>query len=221
MGLVNMDKVILFDLDGTIVDNTNHIMSCLKIAIQKLNIEFDNNITNNISGKSFSQISSMLNLSKNEAKKLIDFYFQCDSSNINNLSLIDGMLKLLIKYQKLNFKLGIVTSKIKTTTSILMDHFNLRPYFETIITSSDVNNLKPNPEPLLLACKKLNVIPSKNICYIGDSLSDIFASINADLTPIGVTWGNSGSKLHDKNDVKIVDNIDSLENYLDRHYGIK
>ena len=39
MGLVNMDKVILFDLDGTIVDNTNHIMSCLKIAIQKLNIE--------------------------------------------------------------------------------------------------------------------------------------------------------------------------------------
>ncbi len=221
MGLVNMDKVILFDLDGTIVDNTNHIMRCLKIAIQKLNIEFDNHITNNISGKSFSQISSMLNLSKNEEAKLIDYYFQCDSSNINNLSLIDGMLKLLSKYQKLNFKLGIVTSKIKKTTSILMDHFNLFPYFETIITSSDVNNVKPNPEPLLLACKKLNVLPSKNICYIGDSLSDIFASINADLTPIGVTWGNSGSKLHDKNDVRIVDNINSLENYLDRHYGIK
>ena len=216
-----MDKVILFDLDGTIVDNTNHIMSCLKIAIQKLNIEFDNHIANNISGKSFSQISSMLNLSKNEEAKLIDYYFQCDTSNINNLSLIDGMLKLLSKYQKLNFKLGIVTSKIKKTTSILMDHFNLLPYFETIITSSDVNNVKPNPEPLLLACKKLNVLPSKNICYIGDSLSDIFASINADLTPIGVTWGNSGSKLHDKNDVKIVDNINSLENYLDRHYGIK
>ena len=72
-----------------------------------------------------------------------------------------------------------------------------------------------------MACKKLNVLPSKNICYIGDSLSDIFASINANLTPIGVTWGNSGSKLHDKNDVKIVDNINSLENYLDRHYGIK
>jgi phosphoglycolate phosphatase-like HAD superfamily hydrolase len=220
MGLVNMDKVILFDLDGTIVDNTNHIMSCLKIAIQKLNIEFDNNITNNISGKSFSQISSMLNLSKNEAKKLIDFYFQCDSSNINNLSLIDGMLKLLLKYHNLNFRLGIVTSKINKTTSILMDHFNLLPYFETIITSSDVNNVKPNPEPLLLACKKLNVLPSKNICYIGDSLSDIFASINADLTPIGVTWGNSGSKLHDQNDVKVVDNIKNLEKYLDRHYGI-
>jgi len=57
MGIMNMDKVILFDLDGTIVDNTNHILGCLKIAIQKLNIEFDNNITNNISGKSFSQIS--------------------------------------------------------------------------------------------------------------------------------------------------------------------
>ncbi len=85
MGLVNMDKVILFDLDGTIVDNTNHIMRCLKIAIQKLNIEFDNHITNNISGKSFSQISSMLNLSKNEEAKLIDYYFQCDTSNINNL----------------------------------------------------------------------------------------------------------------------------------------
>lgn len=215
-----MDKVILFDLDGTIVDNTNHILGCLKIAIQKLNIEFDNNITNNISGKSFSQISSMLNLSKNEAKKLIDFYFQCDSSNINNLSLIDGMLKLLLKYHNLNFRLGIVTSKINKTTSILMDHFNLLPYFETIITSSDVNNVKPNPEPLLLACKKLNVLPSKNICYIGDSLSDIFASINADLTPIGVTWGNSGSKLHHHNGVKIVDDINSLEKYLDYHFGL-
>ena len=220
MGLVIMDKVILFDLDGTIVDNTNHIMSCLKIAIQKLNIEFDNHIANNISGKSFSQISSILNLSKNEEAKLIDYYFQCDTSNINNLSLIDGMLKLLSKYQKLNFKLGIVTSKIKKTTSILMDHFNLLPYFETIITSSDVNNVKPNPEPLIIACQKLNVLPSKNICYIGDSISDIFASINADLTPIGVTWGNSGSKLHLHNDVKIVDDINTLEKYLDYHYGL-
>lgn len=218
---MDMDRVILFDLDGTIVDNTNHIMSCLKIAIQKLNIEFDNYIANNLSGKSFSQISSILNLSKNEEAKLIDYYSQCDTSNINNLSLVDGMLKLLSKYQKLNFKLGIVTSKIKTTTSILMDHFNLRPYFETIITSSDVNNVKPNPEPLIIACQKLDVIPSKNICYIGDSLSDIFASINADLTPIGVTWGNSGSKLYDQNDVKVVANIKNLEKYLDHHYGIK
>ena len=215
-----MDKVILFDLDGTIVDNTNHIMRCLKIAIQKLNIEFDNHIANDISGKSFSQISSMLNLSKNDEAKLIDYYFQCDTSNINNLSLIDGMLKLLSKYQKLNFKLGIVTSKIKKTTSILMDHFNLFPYFETIITSSDVNNVKPNPEPLIIVCQKLNVLPSKNICYIGDSISDIFASINADLTPIGVTWGNSGSKLHLHNDVKIVDDINTLEKYLDHHYGL-
>jgi len=162
----------------------------------------------------------MLNLSKNEEMKLIDYYFQCDTSNINNLSLIDGILRLLSKYQKLNFRLGIVTSKIKKTTSILMDHFNLLPYFETIITSSDVNNVKPNPEPLIMACQKLDVLPSKNICYIGDSISDIVASINADLTPIGVTWGNSGSKLHLHNDAKIVDDINSLEKYLDYHYKL-
>ena len=220
MGLMNMDNVILFDLDGTIVDNTNHIMRCLKIAIQKLNIQIDNNIANNISGKSFSQISSMLNLSKNEDAKLIDYYFKCDSSNIHNISLIDGMLELLSKYKNLNFRLGIVTSKIKKTTSILMDHLNLYPFFDTVITSSDVKNVKPNPEPLLLACQNLNVLPSKNICYIGDSISDVLASINANLTPIGVTWGNSGHKLYNYNNVNVIDYIDLLEEFIDNHYLI-
>ena len=101
----------------------------------------------------------------------------------------------------------------------LCESINENGIFRPIVIAEDNTILAGHG--VVLACKKLNVLPSKNICYIGDSLSDIFASINADLTPIGVTWGNSGSKLHDKNDVKIVDNINSLENYLDRHYGIK
>ena len=78
--------------------------------------------------------------------------------------------------------------------------------FELIICGDDMAK-KPSPEPLLFACKKLNIEASKAI-MIGDSKSDILAAKAAGIDVIAVGYGyNQGENLADYNPQYLCDNF--------------
>ena len=72
------------------------------------------------------------------------------------------------------YSLGIVTSRIKESVYEAPDLAKLQKYFKVAISYQDTINHKPHPEPLLLACQKLNVSPREAV-YIGDVENDIVA----------------------------------------------
>ena len=72
------------------------------------------------------------------------------------------------------YSLGIVTSRIKESVYEAPDLAKLQKYFNVAISYQDTINHKPHPEPLLLACQKLNVSPREAV-YIGDVENDIVA----------------------------------------------
>ena len=83
------------------------------------------------------------------------------------------MLKLLSK----KYKLALVTNRGSSTIRLL-DHFNIRNYFDVVVTANDVLHPKPSPEPIRLALKKLKVKSSEAI-YVGDAMSDSIAAKRA------------------------------------------
>ena len=75
-------------------------------------------------------------------------------------------------------KLGIVTSKVEDITRLGLDINEMTHYFDVIIAENHVQNSKPDPEGILMACQKLGV-GHDSLIYVGDAVSDIQAGKNA------------------------------------------
>ena len=83
--------------------------------------------------------------------------------------------KETLEILKSQFRIGIVTNKTRIG---ILEHFQISKFFDAAVTSSDVRNHKPHPEPVLLALQKLGVSPEEAL-YVGDALSDLEAGRGA------------------------------------------
>jgi phosphoglycolate phosphatase len=84
--------------------------------------------------------------------------------------------------------LGIVTTKTGVYSKELMEHFDLMKYFEVLIGREDVQNPKPDAEPILKAIEALNT-NEKEVWMIGDTKLDLISAKNASINAIGVLSG--------------------------------
>ena len=76
------------------------------------------------------------------------------------------------------YSIGLVTSRIKVSMHRFFTATKMDGLFDVVVTFEDTKKHKPNPEPLLLAAKRLKVKPSE-IVYIGDAPSDYKAAKTA------------------------------------------
>ena len=100
---------------------------------------------------------------------------------------IDSLLKKLLVSNK---KIAIVTSSPRKYCEKVINYWGL--YFDDIVAKDDVKNLKPNPEPFLLAIKKLEIEPQFAIS-VGDQYKDIIASKYANITTVAAMWGSKNT----------------------------
>ncbi len=101
-----------------------------------------------------------------------------------SIPLRSGTEQLLTELKK-QYKLAIATSTIKEFTDKIVDAYDLRKYFETIVVAEDVKKGKPDPEVYLLAAKRLHVNPS-NCIVIEDATNGISAAKNAKMKCIAI-----------------------------------
>ena len=81
---------------------------------------------------------------------------------------------------------GIVTSSPQDYAKTVLKRFDI-PY-DTLVAYHDTENHKPDPEPILLALKRLGVAP-KTAAYLGDDAVDVEASYHAGVHSLGAGWG--------------------------------
>lgn len=186
-----MDKIILFDMDGTLIDSTDAIY------------------------KSFLQVfkdNNMPLLSKKEVSKFIGYtlndmfrFFGAKEENIEQycseykrhyIKICNQYTNLLpntldsIKIADKFAYLGIVTTKSSRSSKELLANFCIDKYFKIIIGREDVNHTKPHKEPILKAIDSIKADISKNKIYmIGDTILDLNAANNAGIIGIGVLSG--------------------------------
>ena len=109
------------------------------------------------------------------------------------------------------YKLAIVTSKNRSTALRGLKYLKILDYFEVLVSSDEVENHKPHPEPVLKACEILEVSP-KNSIMVGDSIYDIMSGRNAGSKTCGVCYSFMKDKLLEmKADYYIEDLIEILD----------
>lgn len=183
-----MKFVVVFDLDGTLVDSVELHAKAFKFAIKSLgykNIEKLYKEFKKLVGIQLEEIIKILipNISSKEIKKirfLKDKYF---IKNIGKIKEKKKVIKILKELKQKNIKVALFTSSPKKITRIILKKFKLEKYFDYLVCKEDVKNSKPNKEGLI---KIMNKFKTKNLVFIGDSKYDKLAAKNAKIKFLNV-----------------------------------
>jgi pyrophosphatase PpaX len=181
--------VVLFDLDGTLIDSGPIIMASMRHAsLTVLGREPDEErVRAAIGGPGL--VAQMRELDPDRVDELVDAYRAHNEPLHAGLEAFDGVLELLPVLVERGHRLGIVTAKRRATVSLAMDRFPvLRELTEVLVGAEDTERHKPDPDPLLEALARLGAEPH-DAAYVGDSPFDLRAAKAAGVRAIAVGWG--------------------------------
>ena len=188
-------ELILFDLDGTLIDTAPDFQSSLNVMLEKYNMNKVSlsDIRPHISEGTSKLIKNFFNINEDDSEfELLKSEF-LDEYNLNmtkDCKLFDGMTTFVDFLDENNIKYGVVTNKFFKFANPIINSFSELKNIKVLICPDHVKISKPDPEGILLACKKLNTNPLNTI-YLGDHLNDLKAGLSAGVKILGCVYGYS------------------------------
>jgi phosphoglycolate phosphatase len=178
-------KLILFDFDGVLIDSKANMERSWSAVCKhfSINIEFKEYLSQ--VGKPFGQIMKHLSLSDHD-KKIEKFYHDESLKNIHLVEFYPGVKEYLKYLLKEGYLIGIVTSKDKIRTEMILSSLDFN--FHIISTPNKKYRGKPAPDQLLSSISKMNVDPKQSV-FIGDAIVDYYAAMRAQVDFIFADWG--------------------------------
>lgn len=186
-------KAVLFDLDGTLLDTANDLGEALNYVLKNkglntVNREVYRPIASDGS-KGLLELGFGDRLSEFDFEELRTEFLNYYEQNIAvHTSLYPGIEDLLSSLNSMNIPWGIVTNKPEYLAKILIPQFPQFEQCKTLIGGDTLPQRKPDPTPVLFACKEIGCEP-KNCIYVGDAPRDIEAGNRADMYTIIAQWG--------------------------------
>ncbi|WP_323592142.1 HAD family hydrolase [Aliarcobacter butzleri] len=189
-----MNKIILFDLDGTLIDSTDAIVSTFRFAFEEQGFDFrgsDKNIKDLI-GYPLDIMFERLGVSKQKVWDYVDSYKnRYRVISVEQTTLLENAFEAVQLASKIA-RVSVVTTKTRMYTIPILDNFNITQYFEIITGRENVENPKPHPEPILKTLAQMNYDKnSDDVWMIGDTKLDLICANEAKVNAIGVLCGYS------------------------------
>jgi len=182
-------RIVLFDLDGTLIDSGSIILASMQHAVSTvLGREIPaEELGLTIGGQGI--VAQMTAIDAEHADALLEAYKEHNDGLHETLEAFDELLDILPQLKAEGRKLGLVTAKRHRTVGLALDRFPaLASAFDVVVAHEDTDRHKPSPEPVLLALEKLGGEPDEAV-YVGDSPFDVGAAKAAGVFAIAVGWG--------------------------------
>ena len=190
--------VVLFDLDGTVIDSGAIILASMRHAAETVvGGEWeDDDLMKAVGGPGLE--TQMVALDPDRVDELVRVYRAHNEPLHATLECCAGVDGVLATLKERGHRLGIVTAKRRLTVDLAFARLPIEHFFETVVGGDETEHHKPHPAPLLLALERLGASP-EDAAYVGDSSFDMQAANAAGLYAIGVSWGriHTADKLGD------------------------
>jgi len=185
--------VVLFDLDGTVVDSGAIILASMRHAMREVlgSEHTDEELMQAVGGPGLE--AQMAVFAPDRIDELVRVYRAHNEPLHDELEACIGMEDVLVRLHAEGRRLGIVTAKRRSTVELAFARVPLSHLFETVVGGDETERHKPDPEPLLLAAERMGADPAQT-AYVGDSPFDVGAAKAAGMYAIAVTWG----RIHDR-----------------------
>ena len=186
--------IILFDLDGTLIDSTEAILESFHIACQRVGFPSpkDEDIKRLI-GYPLDYMFTHVGVPKERVWDFVAAYKEHYRLISKQKTMLLPNAKEAVEMAASFARLGIVTTKTGRYSKELMEYFGLFEYFEVLVGREDVENPKPHPEPIQSAIEMMKPAEDEEIYMIGDTKLDMECAKEAGVKALGVLCGY-GSK---------------------------
>lgn len=186
-------RAILFDVDGTILDANQSIRQTMNhVLAEQGQRTFTKAELDALIGHPLRDIlrTKAPNLAPEALERMALRYREVyNESGWVTAAPFAGIESLLRALRADGHAIGIVTSKGEQEAETVLFDVGLGDLVDTVVGDDDKRPLKPDPAPVLEACRRLNV-PVASSCMIGDTRFDIESARRAGSLAIGVLWGN-------------------------------
>ena len=203
--------VVLFDLDGTVVDSGAIILASMRHATREvLGTEHtDDELMQAVGGPGLEAQLGAFDAGR--VDELVRVYRAHNEPLHDTLEACIGMEDVLVRLHEEGRRLGVVTAKRRSTVELAFARVPIAHLFETVVGGDETEGHKPDPEPLLLAAERMGVDPA-TAAYVGDSPFDMRAAKAAGMFAVAVTWGriHDRSRLEAEEPDAIVDTAEEL-----------
>lgn len=182
--------VILFDMDGTVIDSTEAILEGFCVAFEQFEkYSATEEDIKALIGYPLDIMFARLGVEEAYVEAHVNAYKQHYRKISTQKTVLLERAEESILLAKEFARLGVVTTKTGKYTEELLEHFGLLEYFEVVIGREHVKNPKPHEEPILKALDKMQVSANTSVYMIGDTLLDVHAAQNANVACIAVSCG--------------------------------
>lgn len=208
---VAMIKLIIFDLDGTLIDAYGAIARSINYTLSKLNyskISYARTRKNvGLGDRNF--IARFVK--PGDVEEALALYRSHHQESLLEYSKVKPYAKkVLATLKKEGIKLAVASNRTTKFSHVLISHLALEKYFDVIACADKKHELKPEPYLLLKIIKKLRVT-KEEVLYVGDMCFDVQAGHNARVRAVAVLGGSdSKSELAKCKPYKIISNLAQL-----------
>lgn len=167
-----MIKAVLFDFDGTLANTLPFYIKAYDAALRSVGFILDEKgVAKTCFGKNEYLICKDLGIPE-KTEAFTQAYFSAVKNLFKLAPLFDDTIEVLDFLKNHNIKIIVITFAYRWYIDQMMSQFQLKTYFDFIISADDVINPKPHPESVLRAIDKLSITAQETL-VVGDSKSDI------------------------------------------------
>ena len=216
-------KLIMIDVDGTLVDSVPDLAYCIDEMMQKLGLQKrgEDKVRHWVGNGVPKLVERALSgeLEGRPIKEVFDIaypiFLDLYEDNATKRSyLYDGVREGLDYLQSQGYQLGCVTNKSEQFTHPLLQVLGIFNDFKIIISGDTLAKRKPDPMPLLYCAEHFKLKPEECL-MLGDSVSDVKAARAAGFDIICMSYGyNHGNDIGDENPDLVIDSMSQLSDHL-------
>ncbi len=181
-------QLVIFDLDGTLTDSAQGIVSSFRHALHQIGAEIpDGDLTSRIVGPPMHHTLQAMGLDDTDAAIAA---YRADYSTrgwaMNRL--FDGIPQLLADLRAAGTRLAVATSKAEPTARRILEHFGLDDHFEVIAGASPDGVRATKSEVMAHALAQLEPLPDR-VVMVGDRAHDVEGAAAHGIDTVVVDWG--------------------------------
>ena len=216
-------KMILIDVDGTLVDSVPDLAYCVDEMMKQLGMPVRgeaavrNWVGNGVERLVRRALINQLDGEPDEAlfDKAYPIFLDLYADNTSKRSLLyPGVREGLDYLKSQGYRLGCVTNKAAQFTIPLLKDLGIHDDFESIVCGDTLAKKKPDPLPLLHSAEKLGVKP-EDALMLGDSMSDVKAARAAGFQIVCMSYGyNHGVDIRESHPDAVIDSMAELKGLL-------
>jgi phosphoglycolate phosphatase len=211
-----MNKIILFDLDGTLTDSGEGVINCALVALQHFNLPLPSREELRvIIGPPLRDSFLRFGVAPEDVEEAVEIYRRryVPVGMFENRP-YPGISAMLAALRDMGYKLYVATSKPETMAIEILDKFMLSGYFHKIYGASMDGTRDTKDKVIAYVLEDLNC--QNNMIMVGDTLYDVLGAAAHGIKTVGVTWGyGTKTELVDAGAIETVDTPSQLLDYFE------